>query len=591
MPKVSVIIPTYNRAGVVKDAIASVLAQSERDIEVLVVDDGSTDDTRDVVTASGDGRVRCLHKANGGAASARNLGLSNAGGSYIAFLDSDDLWPPDYLDVMLAKLQANEDVGVAYASIARSSGDGTWKATHEGRACASGWVTRALFSKGFVSPVAVLIRREALAGLRFDESLPTAEDSDFFLRLSVRTRFLYVPDVLVRVRMSPDSLCATAGPNDNRVLSLERFYFQLGGKESIPWRLARKKLSHACRQAGLNYLDAGNKRQAIRLLKKAVRYWPADLRLYRDLTTAVLSGATPEEPENPTVVPGMSASQNLALPPLPEAPLVSIVTPSYNQAAYLEKTILSVLGQDYPNIEYIVIDGGSTDGSVEIIKKYQSRLSYWVSEPDRGQSNGINKGFARARGEILNWLNSDDLLMPSAVSIAVRHLMSHPQVGMIYGDRLVIDSKGNVVGLVELPSFQKAWLKYSHRIPQETAFFRRQCWQDAGTLDETLHGCLDYDLWVRLSRRTGIHHIPFVLGAYRTHALAKSIKDTGSRQSLMRRELAAVILRHFGRRRRAIIKRLYKRQEVIRFFLEKRSASRKAEIADIMEHIGRKSSG
>lgn len=585
MPKVSVIIPTYNRAGVVKDAIGSVLAQSEQDLELIVVDDGSTDDTRDVVAACGDDRVRYFHKVNGGAASARNVGLSNARGEYVAFLDSDDFWPADYLEVMLARLQGNAEAGIAYASIARLSADNTWKPAHEPKACRSGWVTQALFSKGFVSPVAVLICRQALAGLQFDESLPTAEDSDFFLKLSVRTQFLYVPDVFVRVRTGPDSLCAAAGPNDNRVLSLERFYFQLGGKKLIPWRLARKKLSHACRQAGLKYLDAKNTRLAAHLLRKAVRYWPVDLRLYRDLAGVLLSGDSPTQERYPVVSPDASSSRTLVLPPLSDQPLVSIVTPSYNQAAYLEKTILSVLGQDYTNIEYLVIDGGSTDGSVEIIKKYQSRLSYWVSEPDRGQSNAINKGFALAEGEILNWLNSDDILMPSAVSIAVRHLAAHPQVGMVYGDRLVIDSKGNIVGLVELPSFRKTWMKYNHRIPQETAFFRRQCWQDAGALDETLHGCLDYDLWVRFARRTDIHHIPFILGAYRTHALAKSTKDTGAPQSLMRRELAAVILRHFGKRRRAIVKRFYKRWAVLRLYIEKRSASRKAEIAGILEHI------
>jgi glycosyltransferase involved in cell wall biosynthesis len=369
-------------------------------------------------------------------------------------------------------------------------------------------------------------------------------------------------------------------------LSLERFYFQLGGREFVPWRFARKKLSHACRQAGLKYLDAKDKKEAARFLKRAVRYWPVDLRLYGDLAAALLPG---KHPNSLTTASHPAAPQNLSLSPLPEAPLVSIVTPSYNQAAYLEKTILSVLGQDYPNIEYIVIDGGSTDGSVEIIKKYESRLSYWISEPDRGQSHAINKGFARARGEILNWLNSDDILMPSAVSIAVRHLVSHPQVGMVYGDRLVIDSKSNVLRLVELPSFRNAWMKYNHRIPQETVFFRRQCWQDAGGLDETLHCCLDYDLWVRLSRRTDIRHIPFVLGGYRIHELAKSTKDAGPRQSPMRKELAAVILRHFGRRRRGIIKRFYKRWETVRLHLEKRSTSRKAEISSILEHIHRDS--
>lgn len=129
-----------------------------------------------------------------------------------------------------------------------------------------------------------------------------------------------------------------------------------------------------------------------------------------------------------------------------EEPLVSIVTPSYNQAQYLEDTIQSVLTQDYPRIEYIVIDGGSTDGSLEIIKKYADRISYWVSEKDKGQTDALNKGFAASHGSILAWLNSDDTYRPGAIRAAVEYLSRHPQVGMVYGDLDFIDENGKVVG-------------------------------------------------------------------------------------------------------------------------------------------------
>ena len=118
---------------------------------------------------------------------------------------------------------------------------------------------------------------------------------------------------------------------------------------------------------------------------------------------------------------------------MPDFPLVSIVTPSFNQARFLEATLRSVLEQDYPNIEYLVVDGASTDGSVEIIRRYADRLTWWVSEKDNGQSEAINKGMRRARGEFIGWLNSDDIYLPGAVSAAVSAFLSHPQAGLIYG--------------------------------------------------------------------------------------------------------------------------------------------------------------
>ncbi|MBE0685158.1 MAG: glycosyltransferase [Anaerolineaceae bacterium] len=127
-------------------------------------------------------------------------------------------------------------------------------------------------------------------------------------------------------------------------------------------------------------------------------------------------------------------------------PLVSIVTPSYNQGKYLEKTILSVLNQDYPNIEYFVMDGNSSDNSVEIIKKYSSRIAYWQSVKDQGQTDAINQGFFKAKGQIFAWLNSDDTYEPYAVSQAVDYLLNHPDAGMVYGDCNFIDANDKIIG-------------------------------------------------------------------------------------------------------------------------------------------------
>ncbi len=204
--------------------------------------------------------------------------------------------------------------------------------------------------------------------------------------------------------------------------------------------------------------------------------------------------------------------------------LVSIVTPSFNQAAYLEETILSVLGQDYPHLEYWIIDGGSTDGSREIIQKYGSRLAGWVSEKDLGQTDAINKGFARANGQVLAWLNSDDTYQPGAVSEAVALLDEHPTWGMVYGDTRFINGKGESIG--RFPASQTDYEKlrqgYVH-IPQQAAFFRAELWKKVGPLDPSFYFAMDYDLWVRLSQEAPLVYVRREWANFRLHGSGKTI--------------------------------------------------------------------
>lgn len=207
-------------------------------------------------------------------------------------------------------------------------------------------------------------------------------------------------------------------------------------------------------------------------------------------------------------------------------PRVSIVTPSYNQAKFIEETIRSVLLQGYPDLEYIIIDGGSTDGSVDIIRKYEPWLAYWVSEPDRGQSHAINKGWQRSTGEILAWLNSDDLYTAGAVGKAVEALQANPEGAMVYSDCFVIDENGeHLNNWVSRPFDLVTLLTRGCYIPQPTVFICRDILERTDWLNESLQVIMDFDLWLRIGvqTRSAVLYLPGIYSAkYRLHPTAKT---------------------------------------------------------------------
>ncbi len=202
-------------------------------------------------------------------------------------------------------------------------------------------------------------------------------------------------------------------------------------------------------------------------------------------------------------------------------PIITIVTPSFNQGKYLEETILSVLGQDYPNIEYFVIDGASTDNSVEIIKKYKDRLSWWISEPDNGQADALAKGFSKAKGKYLAWLCSDDIIEPSMVSLSVHFLEKFPEAVLSYGDRTRIDYRGGIIGFNR--SYVNNFLfRLGLGLPQETVVFRKNLYDQTGGINTKLKMVMDYDLWCKFYKMGCFLYIPSFLGRFRSHQHNKS---------------------------------------------------------------------
>jgi glycosyltransferase involved in cell wall biosynthesis len=212
-----------------------------------------------------------------------------------------------------------------------------------------------------------------------------------------------------------------------------------------------------------------------------------------------------------------------AEPPSP-APAISIVTPSFQQGRYLGRTLYSVVSQQYPALEYVVQDGGSSDGTLDVLQRFGPLLARWASEPDDGQADAINRGFAHTLGEIMGWLNSDDLLLPGSLAYVARYFAEHPEVDVVYGYRLMIDEQDRQIGSWILPAHDDLALTLADFIPQETLFWRRRVWDAAGAcVDPSFEYALDWDLLLRF-RKAGARMVclPRYLGAFRVHDEQKS---------------------------------------------------------------------
>jgi glycosyltransferase involved in cell wall biosynthesis len=223
-------------------------------------------------------------------------------------------------------------------------------------------------------------------------------------------------------------------------------------------------------------------------------------------------------------------------------PLVSIVTPSFDSGRFIARAIESVLAQDYPRIEYIVMDGGSTDGTLEVLERYRGRLQY-VSEPDGGAADAINRGFLNSKGRIFAWLNADDRYLPGAVAAAVRQFAAEADAGVVYGGGMWIDEEDRELGLYPTvaPYRPEMWASECS-ICQPAAFIKRDAFVEAGMLDSSLHFAFDYDFWIRLARKRRFTAIPETLAASRMHAATKTL---GGRRRVFEENIA-VLQKHFG---------------------------------------------
>jgi glycosyltransferase involved in cell wall biosynthesis len=327
MNTVSIVVATYNRSKLIRECLESLLAQTYRDLEIIVVDDGSTDNTQAVVTeiARKDHRVRYFPRPHVGAPPSRNFGLEQARGEYVGFFDSDDLWPPNYIETMVGRLQASPDFDVVYSDImqmvdGKIIGSYITIAKHP-----TGRITKDLFFRGraFNLPSSTISRKKVWTGIFWEESIKNCDDLDVFLRISTRAKFMYVPDVYVIYRKTDDSVSSKAVKNlfRDHLRIMERFYFHLGGSSFVPRRLTFRTLSHLYRGYALKHYRAGNRKASIALLKRALYYLPLDLRLYINLLRVLLMDPRDDKMpdwQTPPALPARPGKKTVNQTPCPD---------------------------------------------------------------------------------------------------------------------------------------------------------------------------------------------------------------------------------------------------------------------------------
>jgi glycosyltransferase involved in cell wall biosynthesis len=299
-PTISVIIPTYNRASLLSRSVRSVLQQTYPDWELLVIDDGSTDNTAEFIRSLNDKRIHYYYKKNGGVSSARNLGLAKAKGEYVAFLDSDDEWPAAYLNTLYQALRQHPTFGCAYCNRKEVYLDGTIEDAFGPERFLSGDLAINYFTKvPGVHPSASLFHKTAWENMWWDEKLKTFNDIDMFLRLSMKIRFLFVSKTYTIRNYTKNSLIYQKDRNKsaNSILVYERFYHCLGGDRLIPRRIAHKKISREYRGLARQYAKDGYRAAAMKLIRKAIAYYPSDWHYYREyIKYFLLSKAMDPEP-------------------------------------------------------------------------------------------------------------------------------------------------------------------------------------------------------------------------------------------------------------------------------------------------------
>ena len=525
LPAISVIVPSLNQGRYLAEALESIFRQGYPRLQVVLMDGGSTDNTVEIVRAYESRLTYWQSGSDGGQAAAINEGARHCSGDLLGWLNSDDYYLRDSLWTVARAHAASPKCGLYIGNGFRHRQEDGTLIPFSKRHVA---LNRDALVKGldYVLQPSTFFSTDAwetVGGL--DPSLRFCLDWDLIMRVAQKYPAVLINEFLSVSREHRSTKTSTG--HMERVFEIHRMVKQRTGREAslgtlYYWTEALLHLTDGSIPAQVR-APLGSVQTSVRhLFGRAFGNSDGFPEKTDFDDTIYLPLATVDGPTE-------SAAGTESLPS------ISVVVPSLDQAAFLGQALDSIVNQGYPRTEIIVCDGGSTDGSVGLRQQYQHRLAYWVSEPDRGPAHAINKGFARATGEIFGWLNSDDMLAAGALAAVGRAFAEDPDLDMVYANALYVDEDtrlhladhgGYRTGLYygEMPSRESTprYWSYVHAVPQPTVFFRRRLLDSCGPLDERYHFIFDFELFFRFSERARIKKLERTQAFYRIHRAAKS---------------------------------------------------------------------
>ncbi len=552
-PKISVITPSYNQGKYLKNTIDSVLSQNYPNLEYIVVDGDSTDNTLDILKKYGR-KIKWLSEKDKGQTDAINKGLRMSKGNIISYLNSDDTYEPGVLHKVAKIFTNNPGYKIIYGKGRHIDESGKVIEDYHNA------LTNNEFLKATcdICQPATFWRKDLLKKIGFfDPEFDYAMDYEYWIRVSKKYVFNFINEYFANSRLHKDTktLSKKRSVIKNCILIQKKHYgsahedwiSELSADEVV--NRSRKKFTDRAYIysylifKSLFYSFYFNWAFPSKLLLKKCLHWfklliedfvfTYSLRFPSPISRFLIKLRTFFYSHQEFAIINQHPPKKLYVEKFPKTKnkkfyTFSIVTPSFNQGRFIEKTIKSVINQDYPKLEYVVQDGKSTDNTLKVLRKYKDKIKYY-SKKDHGQAEAINLGFKKTTGEIMAYLNSDDMYAQGNLFFINDFFQKHPEIDIVYGFRLIIDSNDNQIGRWVLYRHDPRVLKFTDYVPQETMFWRRRIWDKVGGIDESFKFAMDWDLIIRfLKSGAKFARLPYFLGMFRYHEKQKTTAQTFS---------------------------------------------------------------